>query len=121
MENAIINLCINASHAMANGGDILISTENIHLNQTYCTSSTFDLEVGEYYLISVRDTGEGIPPENIKRVFEPFFTTKEEGKGTGLGLSAIYGIIKNHHGEILVESDVGVGTTFSILLPCFEE
>lgn len=121
LENAIINLCINASHAMENGGEIQISTENVHLNQSYCNSSTFDLEPGEYYQIRVRDTGVGIPPENLKRIFDPFFTTKEQGKGTGLGLSAMYGIIQDHHGEILVESKVGTGTTFSILLPCTEK
>ena len=121
LENAIINLCINACHAMEDGGEIQISTENTHLNQSYCNSSTFDLEAGEYYNIRVRDTGVGIPPENMKKIFEPFFTTKEQGKGTGLGLSAMYGIIQDHHGEILVESEVGIGTTFSMLLPCLTD
>jgi len=121
LENALLNLCINASHAIENGGEIHISSENIYLDQTYCNFSTFDIETGEFCKINVRDTGTGIPHENLKKIFDPFFTTKEQGKGTGLGLSAIYGIVQDHRGEILVKSEVGKGTTFSILLPCSTE
>ncbi len=120
LENTLLNLCINASHAIENGGEIQLFSENIYLDQSYCNFSTFDIEAGEYYKIEVRDTGEGIPPENLKKIFDPFFTTKEQGKGTGLGLSAIYGIVQDHRGEILVRSEVGIGTNFSIVLPCLE-
>jgi len=114
-------LCINASHAIEHGGEIHISTENIDLDQSYCNLSTFNIQAGKYYKIEVSDTGMGILPENLERIFDPFFTTKEQGKGTGLGLSAIYGIVQNHLGEILVKSTVGEGTTFSIMLPCSTE
>lgn len=117
IENVIINLGINASHAMPKGGLIEIVTENVNVDQTYCESSTFDIVPGKYIEIVVRDTGSGIAPEDLKRIFEPFFTTKELGKGTGLGLAAAYGTIQDHHGEINVSSEVGVGTEFQILLP----
>lgn len=121
LENVIINLCINAGHAIENVGEIHITTENIEIDQFYCSHSSFNIQAGEYCKIDVKDTGIGIPPENIKKIFDPFFTTKEQGKGTGLGLSAIYGIIQEHNGEILVESKIGQGTTFSIVLPCSTE
>ena len=121
LENILINLCINACHAIENGGEIILSTVNVSLDQSYCDLSTFNIEPGEFCKIEVKDTGVGISPENLKKIFDPFFTTKEQGKGTGLGLSSIYGIIKAHRGEILVKSEVGAGTTFSILLPCTKD
>lgn len=117
IENVIINLGINASHAMPNGGQIEIVTKNITLDEYYCNASAFDIAPGNYIEIVVRDTGTGIAPENIRKIFEPFFTTKELGKGTGLGLAAAYGTIQDHHGEINVSSELGIGTTFQILLP----
>jgi PAS domain S-box-containing protein len=120
LENILINLGINASQAMEKGGIIQIRTENIHLNQSYCDSSGFDIIAGEYCKICVTDSGIGIPAENLQKIFEPFFTTKEQGKGTGLGLSATYGAIRDLHGEIFVESELGIGTSFYILLPCSE-
>ncbi len=121
LEHIFINLGINASHAMENGGTLHLRTENVHINQSYCDSSLFDIRTGEYCKISITDTGIGIPSENMPKLFEPFFTTKELGKGTGLGLAAVYGNMKEHHGEIIVESTVGIGTSFTILLPCSEE
>lgn len=118
LQNVIMNLGINAVHAMLDGGDLLIETRNIYLNKLYCSSSSFDLEPGNYIEIEVRDTGEGIPRENIDSIFDPFFTTKEQGKGTGLGLSMVYGTVCDHHGAITLYSEVGEGTVFYIYLPC---
>ena len=70
--------------------------------------------------VAVQDTGSGISPENLSRIFDPFFTTKPEGEGTGLGLSVSYGIVSNHSGRIEVESQVGQGTTFTVLLPMYQ-
>jgi len=121
LQNALLNLCINASHAMPDGGRIQITTRNVELNKTHCTASTFDLNPGEYCEIEVSDTGCGIPFEDLNHIFEPFYTTKEQGKGTGLGLSAVYGTIQDHHGSITVNSAYGSGTTFNLLLPCSDE
>jgi nitrogen-specific signal transduction histidine kinase len=121
LQSLLMNLCINASHAMPSGGDLSISTRNISLDEIYCQANPFDLSPGDFIEIEVRDTGYGIPPENIKKIFEPFFTTKQHGKGTGLGLSAVYGIVKNHHGAVSVYSEPEMGTVFHILLPCSDE
>ena len=118
LENVLINLCINADHAMVNGGEIHILTENVYLDQSYCDITPFKIKPGEYCKISVRDKGSGIPSENLVKIFEPFFTTKEQGRGTGLGLAVVYGTICDHQGEIQVVSQVGIGTSFNILLPC---
>ncbi len=118
LQNAFINLCINSSHALPNGGMIQITTKNIILSQTYCDTSTFNIEPGEYCEIEILDTGTGIPTESLKKIFEPFYTTKEQGKGTGLGLSAVYGTVQDHQGAITVYSDVGAGTSFHIMIPC---
>ncbi len=117
LENVLLNLGINASHAMPEGGNLTFSTSNINLNTEYCESSTFNLNPGEYLLLEVADTGIGIAPENLNRIFEPFFTTKEQGKGTGLGLSAAFGTVVQHHGAINAYSEPGRGTIFRIYLP----
>ncbi len=117
LQNALLNLCINAANAMPEGGEILISTENIELEDAFCESSSFDLIPGEYLLIEIQDSGTGIPQKHINRIFEPFFTTKKAGKGTGLGLASVYGTVKQHHGAISVYSEVGVGSSFHIYLP----
>jgi two-component system NtrC family sensor kinase len=96
-----MNLLVNAAHAIQDNGEIHISTKR---------------DEGDV-VITVRDTGSGIPPDVITRVFDPFFTTKEVGKGTGLGLSISYDIIRKHGGTISVSSEVGKGTTFTIRLP----
>ncbi len=101
IEQVLVNLVNNAVHAMGDGGKL-----RINLSQA-------DGAVA----IAVEDTGIGIPPENLRLIFDPFFTTKPEGEGTGLGLSFSYGIISNHSGHIEVQSKVGEGTTFTILLP----
>ncbi|MDA3812522.1 MAG: PAS domain-containing protein [Spirochaetaceae bacterium] len=116
----IINLGINASHAMPDGGVIQITTENIPINEFYCEISSFDIIPGEYIEIEMRDSGTGISPEDMNKIFEPFFTTKQFGTAAGLGLPSVYGAIQDHNGEITVKSEVGLGTSFKILLPCAE-
>ena len=117
LESVLINLGINSSHALPEGGEITIETSNLELDPHYCEQSTFDLFPGAYIQIEFRDNGEGIPPEVLPNIFEPFFTTKEQGKGTGLGLSAVYGTIQQHGGSISAYSEKGEGSCFSILLP----
>jgi CheY-like chemotaxis protein len=118
IEQVLLNLYVNAWHAMPNGGEIFIQTENVYLRDDYC--KPFEASAGNYVKISVTDTGVGIDKENIERIFEPFFTTKDVGKGTGLGLASAYGIIKNHSGIIQVYSEKGHGATFNIYLPASE-
>ncbi|MGD9300852.1 MAG: response regulator [Desulfobacterales bacterium] len=115
IEQVLINLYLNAWHAMSDGGDIYIQTENITLSNDYC--KPFEVAQGNYVKVSVTDTGVGIDQDIIERIFEPFFTTKDVGKGTGLGLASAYGIIKNHNGIIRVYSEKDHGTTFNIYLP----
>jgi len=115
IEQVLLNLYLNAWHAMADGGNIYIQTENIYLSDEYC--KPFEVPQGNYVKVSVTDTGVGIDPDIIERIFEPFFTTKDVGKGTGLGLASAYGIIKNHNGIIRVYSEINHGTTFTIYLP----
>ena len=117
LETALVNLCINARDAMADGGRLLIETRNVTLDKDYADSNV-DAVPGHYAMIAVTDTGAGIPPESLAKVFEPFFTTKEVGKGTGLGLSMVYGFIKQSRGHIKIYSEVGIGTSFKLYLPC---
>ena len=113
LENAILNLCVNARDAMDGQGLLRIATENVIL----ADREVDDLPAGDYVRISVADTGSGIAPEHLDRVFEPFFTTKPIGKGTGLGLSQIFGFARQSGGHVTIASTVGVGTTVSIYLP----
>jgi CheY-like chemotaxis protein len=115
IEQVLINLYLNAWHAMPQGGDLCIQTENVYLSHHYC--KPFEVPGGNYVKVSVMDTGVGIDEEIIERIFEPFFTTKDIGKGTGLGLASAYGIIKNHNGIIRVYSEKNHGTNFNIYLP----
>lgn len=117
VQNALMNLAINSSHAITKKGSIKISTQNEFLDSNFCSSNQFNLVPGNYILIEVSDDGYGIEQKIIDKIFDPFFTTKEKGVGTGLGLSAVYGIVQNHRGAIFVESAVNIGTTFSIYLP----
>lgn len=117
LQNAFMNMGINASHAMPNGGDLTFTIENIELDSDYCSSSSFDIKPGDYLKISIRDTGCGMTPETQSHIFEPFFTTKEAGKGTGLGLSAVFGTIQEYYGAITVYSEVNVGSIFHIYFP----
>ena len=116
LHQVLMNLCVNARDAMPNGGTLGINVENIDIDRSYAAMST-NGNVGEHIVVTVSDTGVGIPPEIVERIFEPFFTTKEQGKGTGLGLSTAIGIIKNHGGFINVYSEVGKGTQFKVYLP----
>ena len=119
IEQVLINLYLNAWHAMPDGGDIYIQTENVYLSDDFC--APFEVPAGNYVKTSITDTGFGISDDIIERVFEPFFTTKDVGKGTGLGLASAYGIIKNHNGVIRVYSELGNGTTFNIYLPASDD
>lgn len=114
-----MNLCVNARDAMPYGGILKISAENIFIDENYA-GMHIDARVGHYVVITVTDTGVGIPPEILDRIFEPFFTTKELSKGTGLGLSTVLGIIKSHNGFINVYSEVGSGSQFKVYLPAQE-
>ncbi len=117
LQNAIINLGINARDAMPSGGKLSIGTSNIFLDSSADPHMLIDSKPGYYVQIDVSDTGLGIPRENINKIFDPFFTTKEVGKGTGLGLSIIYSTIKDMNGTIHVYSEEGKGTAFKIFLP----
>ena len=115
IEQVLINLYVNAWHAMPEGGNLNIRTNNVDLEEGFC--QPHEVASGPYVHISVADSGMGIDPTIIGRIFEPFFTTKGTGKGTGLGLASAYGIVKNHNGIIQVKSQKGEGTTFDIFLP----
>ncbi|WP_295855209.1 PAS domain S-box protein [uncultured Xylophilus sp.] len=115
LDNALLNLCINARDAMPNGGTLNITTFNYPMGEA--EAGRWAIEPGEYVAIDVKDDGGGMPPEVIKRVFEPFFTTKPSGRGTGLGLSMVYGFAKQSGGDVRIRSFVNVGTTVTICLP----
>ncbi|MFH0823175.1 MAG: ATP-binding protein [Pseudomonadota bacterium] len=116
IEQALMNLCINAADAMPQGGRLLITTDLVEVDRDYCASRA-GLHPGTHLRITVQDTGEGMPKHVLRRVFEPFFTTKGEAQGTGLGLSMVYGTVKSHSGHVDVYSEPGRGTAFKILLP----
>ncbi len=115
LENALLNLCINARDAMPDGGRIAIETRNRLLDER--TARQLHLAAGEYVSLRVGDTGSGMSPEVMARACEPFFTTKPIGKGTGLGLSMIYGFAQQSGGQVHIESELGKGTTVTIYLP----
>jgi len=114
IEQVLLNLFVNAQHAMPGGGDLYIASENVFLDKK--RADDIDRKSGKYIKLTVRDTGTGIKKEIIKKIFDPFFTTKKRCDGTGLGLASAYGIIKNHKGSIQVSSSSGKGTTFTIHL-----
>jgi PAS domain S-box-containing protein len=116
LENAILNLAINARDAMPSGGKLIIETANSHLDDSYVSANPGAMP-GEYVQVAVTDTGEGMSPDVVSRAFEPFFTTKPAGVGTGLGLSQVYGFLKQSGGHISISSEAGVGTTIKLFLP----
>ncbi|MFZ6654095.1 PAS domain S-box protein [Undibacterium sp. TJN19] len=116
LENAILNLCINARDAMEANGKLTIEMGNVALDDDYAANH-FEVERGQYIMIAVSDTGSGMTPEVIAQAFEPFFSTKPEGKGTGLGLSMVYGFVKQSGGHVKIYSEVGLGTTVKLYLP----
>jgi CheY-like chemotaxis protein len=117
IDQALLNLYVNAWQAMPHGGDLYLKTENVVLDAEFVNSKPYKVEPGDYIKITVTDTGIGIDRETRERIFEPFFTTKEMGRGTGLGLASVYGVIKNHGGYINVYSEIDQGTAFTIYLP----
>ncbi len=116
LENALLNLCINARDAMSEGGRVLIETANVDLSDP-SMARQYDLAAGEYVAIVVTDSGCGIPAEDLGRVFEPFFTTKDRSGGTGLGLAMVYGFIKQSGGHISILSEPDRGTVVTMYLP----
>lgn len=119
LHQVLMNLCVNARDAMPDGGTLQISAENLLIDKNYA-GMYMGVRVGSYVVMTVADTGIGIPSAILDRIFEPFFTTKELGKGTGLGLSTVLGIIKSHGGFINVYSEVGRGSRFNVYLPAQE-
>jgi two-component system cell cycle sensor histidine kinase/response regulator CckA len=115
-QQVIVNLVVNARDAMPDGGEITVETKALKLARPMQRGHEL-IPAGEFVQIDVVDEGTGISPENLTRIFEPFFTTKEVGRGTGLGLSTVYGIVKQTGGHVLVESEIGKGSTFTILIP----
>ena len=117
IQNAILNLSINARDAMSDGGTITISTTNVKIDNEFIKTNPVNPDPGNYIEIEVSDTGSGIPKEIISKIFDPFFTTKPSGKGTGLGLAGVYGTVREHKGAITVNSKPGEGAVFKIYLP----
>jgi signal transduction histidine kinase len=118
LENALLNLCINARDAMPDGGRLTIETANRSIEAS--VARTLEMEPGDYAVLSVTDTGTGMPADVISRAFDPFYTTKPIGKGTGLGLSMVYGFVRQSGGQVRIYSEVGLGTTISLYLPRFQ-
>ncbi len=118
IEQVLLNLCLNARDAMPGGGRIEIRVGKRELRES---DTGMDVKPGDYLELTIRDTGDGMSSEVMAHLFEPFYTTKALGKGTGMGLAVVYGIVRQHGGDIRVQSKLGVGTEFVILLPLDRE
>jgi two-component system cell cycle sensor histidine kinase/response regulator CckA len=120
IEQIMMNISVNALDAMPDGGDLTFSTRNVCLNDLFCNIH-IGLSPGHHVLLTISDSGVGIDSDTLNHIFEPFYTTKKPGKGTGLGLAMVYGIVKNHNGYIICQSDKDQGTRFQIYFPVIEE
>lgn len=120
IEQVILNLAVNAKHAMPDGGTLTFKTDNITLDEAYCIKHA-EAVPGDYVCLMIEDTGSGMSKDVVDRIFEPFFSTKKAGEGTGLGLAMVYGIVKNHGGHITCYSEPNAGATFKIYLPVIED
>jgi signal transduction histidine kinase len=121
LQNAILNIVLNARDAMPEGGDITFETDVSELDEIFCKANADELLLGSYLELSIKDNGCGMDTETQKHIFEPFYTKKKVGEGTGMGLASVYGTIQNHNGSIKVYSEVGHGTTFRLYLPSSED
>jgi PAS domain S-box-containing protein len=119
LHQVFMNLCVNARDAMPQGGKLQIDAANIFIDENYARMQP-DAQVGPYVVVTLADTGMGMPPDILSKIFEPFFTTKDVGKGTGLGLSTVMGIVRSHGGFVNVYSEVNKGTRFKVHLPAAE-
>jgi PAS domain S-box-containing protein len=116
VDQVLMNLVVNARDAMEHGGQLVVATANVHLDASFVRHYP-DITAGDYVQLTVSDTGSGMAQETLAHIFEPFYTTKESGKGTGLGLATVYGIVTQNRGLVLVESELGAGTTFKVFFP----
>ena len=120
LDQIFVNLAVNARDAMPHGGKLLISTNNIHADETYCRYHV-EVDPGDYVLLTISDNGIGMDRETLSYIFEPFFTTKSVDQGTGLGLATVYGIMMQNNGYINVQSEPNIGTTFNLYIPRLEQ